>query len=1663
MPTTVTKTVKPSGGDYTSLSAAIAGEKVARPNLVTNDEILVIECYAMLDSTAVTVDGFTTDATRYVRITVPASERHNGTRSPTKYRLVATADFGSTLNVLIDYCYVEGLQIRNSGTAASNAARVFPPGGPTSRIEFIDCIAYDTSTTGAGGGVANGFRVEAGDVRFINCVAMAVGGGGFGGSGFIAGDGGASAANVKCLNCVAVNIPGGSGFRVTGFRTLTAKNCYAGGNGTDYVQDTNGTLTLTTCYSADGSRSTPTVAFSTVNFIDVARGYENLHLPIGSGLRAVGTDLSGDPLWTHPSGFVDFDGHTRYGTWSVGADHGFAVVTKTVKSSGGDYTSLAAAIAGEAAIRPNLTTRDELLRIECYAMLDTAAVTVSGFTTDAARYLHIVAPIGERHTGKRDATKYRLIGASGFGASMFAVAQSYTRIEGLQVRNTAGEGRCVIISGGVGVVVADTIAYDSASWGFRTESSANAVLINCIAFGCGNGIGNSTSGTSLLYAFNCTAVACTGVGFLGDNRFGRVTALKNCYAGGNTGADFDATNGFTTVAGCYSEDGTGGTPVAAYSTSTGAKFVNVTAGSEDLTIASDSVLRDAGVEASADGRWAHPNGAVDVVGVGRRKFDVGPFEVADVEAGTLLAHRGTFVISASDPAGSIRRIRGLGFQGKALLVWAGRAGVDGAWAAHATLSYGIATSPAQRWVISSFDQDALGTSDTVTALGEDAVAVGLSDGAGTVDYRVDFAAWNTDGFDLSILDAPSTDIIVHYLVLGGSDITAAKAGSFVTVNAATQDVTIDTGWGQPDFMSFAGYLGSGGGIGANMAFGFARSDQERMAAAYRSTDNAGTMNTGSVLQAKAHNPVHTSAGIDVEFDLATKGAWPADGFRVAYSIQSGTRRVFYLALKGGFQAKIGMADTIAPTDDFNRTENPLGSQSHSFSADSFTDPAGTLLTAHTSDAGETWTKHSSSGASAQAEITALGRVYVPQTFQDSFWYSSAVPASADYDVEADIVYLSSVAAETGVLGRVDPAAKTFYMARYTTDSGMNRWELYRYVAGTGTLLGNFPDPLELGRSYRLKLEMRGAVIRVLVNGVPRIVTTDASPISAAGRAGITFNTKGTAGDGSNLIQLDNLRTPRGWATANGCAAMQANGSTARNTDTGGVNINFSYRTDIPAFTDGTLIMDYAQVATNREHTLFARCSDPSLPGWTGYKCLFYDDGTAGLATVTIRKGAAANATVVATTTVAFDYAAGDRFAFSLSGNRLKALLYRGATGAFSTILDVTDSTYSSGYVGFGGQGNANIAYDNFMVLSHADLVHQQDLSADFAPQAAFVFSDDLPSHVGLDSGHADGHGLSFGAFDSVTQGLIDFQQDDGNTNSVAKNISDSSRIVRLTGGTGAATPADRGSATAAFSGNNLRLNWTSPDASPRRFAYVLLGPSAGGGGPTLTPVAIAAGVTMGGAITRLVTGSRLLALAPSLSPTIARQLLARRAQDLSFTLAGTFTRKASYYRDHAQGVTLTPSLTANRFQARLLAAAMTLTGAVTALFGRYRSMNTGVTLTPTMTRRALLSRLMAVNLSLPVTMMTQGKWYRVFAAPLTFAVEIRKWFARQFNRVVTVTVDMIQAIPAAFTEITMPTTITFVPAFLTKLRRFTYRPVRAGLSAAKLLGARISSKVKGAM
>ena len=254
-----------------------------------------------------------------------------------------------------------------------------------------------------------------------------------------------------------------------------------------------------------------------------------------------------------------------------------ANATVTVKSSEGDYTSLNAALAGEAAdltANCHSTGGAGILTIECWNFEDTTtATTGSGYTTSADYYINIIGRAADKtssNTGKWSTDRYRL---NGTGNPMLSTMESYTRVTDLQVKT----------SGNVGVRIVETgQLYDSVILGgcgrvgFSLETSGT--VRNCISMNTGRqGFTTSNTGVTLTVQ-NCTAINAGYDGFAAIS--GSTLVATNClaYSCGNGSTYFDfAGAGTMTLNYCASSDATaddfGGTGNRASQTFT---FVNDT-------------------------------------------------------------------------------------------------------------------------------------------------------------------------------------------------------------------------------------------------------------------------------------------------------------------------------------------------------------------------------------------------------------------------------------------------------------------------------------------------------------------------------------------------------------------------------------------------------------------------------------------------------------------------------------------------------------------------------------------------------------------------------------------------------------------------------------------------------------------------------------------------------------------------------------------------------------------------------------------------------------------------------------------------------------------------------------------------------------------------------
>lgn len=279
------------GGYYTSLSLWEAGEQA---NLTTLDEIRTAVCYndwpSGLDDN-VTVAGWTTDATRYAKITVADGHRHDGTpgtgfwitRTGTQ-QVVRSGQAGTV---------VEWVDAFTNATSFTDARAFYF----TNTGVIRNCIARSAHTANALNHcldtVSNAVRVEC-------CLVV----GGYNG--------------IRTVGPLLNSVATGAVVGVTRSQGLVVKNTVAYGNTTNWG---SGTYDAASSNNATGSATDDTpnanAGITGVTAADFANAAANdFHLSSGSVLHGAGVNLYSDFT-------TDIDGDTwpSSGAWDIGYDY----------------------------------------------------------------------------------------------------------------------------------------------------------------------------------------------------------------------------------------------------------------------------------------------------------------------------------------------------------------------------------------------------------------------------------------------------------------------------------------------------------------------------------------------------------------------------------------------------------------------------------------------------------------------------------------------------------------------------------------------------------------------------------------------------------------------------------------------------------------------------------------------------------------------------------------------------------------------------------------------------------------------------------------------------------------------------------------------------------------------------------------------------------------------------------------------------------------------------------------------------------------------------------------------------------------------------------------------------------------------------------------------
>jgi len=563
-PITTTKTVGP-GKNYSGLASWEAGEQ---GDLLALNQCKVAECYAMNDTNKVEINGWTTHATCNITITCPTTERHSGVWDITKYRL-STAQNDATLRISNQYVTVEYLQIEN----LQNFTTIYE--GGTGITVLRSCIVRNDFT---GGGNSATLAIMYGTLDIINCILHRYPGNNLG----RCWDGGNDAS--KTINIINSVLIWGDTVTSNYSGVLNFINSYSGGGSTQ-LGTSFGTNNITTSATSDGSFGTITAPLSNTTFSSVTAPL-NFHLVSTSALR--------NACAVHAKAPLDIDGQTRTSTTDIGVDSFVlpapSLSVKTVKASGGDYTSLT---AWEAAEQCDFQAVNLYKQVNVYALSDSSSnVVVNGWSNaDSQRNITIYVPTTERHSGIFDTNKAYLAGTADFCLTVYV---PYTTITGMQFSQTGSNGKCLYLTNTAGNSTIDTIIARSTAIGsFNTLlhiDNANTIIKNSLMYrattetlGEQLRLGSSFTGVTVL---NCTIIG-GGIGIVTGT--GSVVSIINTYIGGLAGntvslSSSGSTLNFTAV---RTHDGLQSTTVVPTNTTT---FVNI---SSDFHLSYYSLLRGA--------------------------------------------------------------------------------------------------------------------------------------------------------------------------------------------------------------------------------------------------------------------------------------------------------------------------------------------------------------------------------------------------------------------------------------------------------------------------------------------------------------------------------------------------------------------------------------------------------------------------------------------------------------------------------------------------------------------------------------------------------------------------------------------------------------------------------------------------------------------------------------------------------------------------------------------------------------------------------------------------------------------------------------------------------------------------------------------------------------
>lgn len=294
----------------------------------------------------------------------------------------------------------------------------------------------------------------------------------------------------------------------------------------------------------------------------------------------------------------------------------------------------------------------------------------------------------------------------------------------------------------------------------------------------------------------------------------------------------------------------------------------------------------------------------------------------------MLAKAGTFAKSDSTLVPVSQAVTGIGFQPKALILWTAGGTTANTWRANPVASIGIMTSATDEWAVgASMGPDTGAVTQSTTAFTSKALAiVGVND---ATIAECDLTSMDADGFTLSWTTNDAYAQAVHYLALGGPDLTNAKTVRWQAPATATAKAVTGVGF-VPDLVVTISYGRNGdppaisGMTDGDCILLSAMTSAGQWVCSFNDVD--GGINSDTSRGQLNDAMVFTYNSSLVTEDRAAFTSMDADGFTVTYSaVNTLGHEMASLCLKGG-QYKVGSFNKDTGAQPVDQTVSGIGFQ-----------------------------------------------------------------------------------------------------------------------------------------------------------------------------------------------------------------------------------------------------------------------------------------------------------------------------------------------------------------------------------------------------------------------------------------------------------------------------------------------------------------------------------------------------------------------------------------------------------------------------------------------------------------------------------------------------------------------------------------------------------------